>query len=86
MDEQQAERWRLFISSAVRKDNEWKDPKEVGAEPVTRTGGLDRIKARWAEAERGIIARRTVSLMTFSVQLATPSEHRIIKPLAWGRK
>ena len=86
------EDWRcvakaLWVGSLGRDEQE---PRKRDAELTDRVSARDtqtRIKARWAEAERSITARRTVAGMSFSIQLAPPlTEQRIIKPLAWGKR
>lgn len=45
-----------------------------------------RIESRWADAERAIVARRTISALSFSIQLVPPVPARQVRPLKWGKR
>lgn len=84
----EAARYARFLASATRDVEGWRDPVAPGVES-RRDGTLRRILARNAaieEAQRQAVARRTLSALTFSVQLAPPVPARRIAPLKWGKR
>ena len=81
-------RYARFLASATRDVEGWRDPVTPGVEN-RREGTLQRILARNAaieEQHRQAVVRRTVSALTFSIQLAPPVPVRRIAPLQWGQQ